>query len=609
MAQAEKALGSRIPPQPVDVMLHHGLQHQALIRPDFPAIRQESSSYTFGQLNDQANRVAHELLNRAGPGTALIGILLPHPAHQLIAAAGIWKAGMTALILDNNDPEDRLKQILDYAGVDLIVTTTESDELASGLTQDVLIIEPDGCNAMPTNCDMAYDPDLPAVIVYTSGSMGQPKGVIRTHRDILHDVRGEAEFLGITEADRMSLMMPLNFSLGLKYALTALLNGVTLFSFSALIRGIAPFSAWLENEGITILIPPLGFFRRFADTTQNDSGFPVCRFVILSGDKIYKCDVDKFRRKFDPGCNFICVYGSTETGLITRYRIDGTTPVSDPIPVGRAVGDIELRVVDAQGESKPNGRRGEIVVVGPSLPPGYWKNPSLTAQKFKELPGEEPRRMYFTGDTGTIGEDGLLYLYGRNDNQLKIRGYRVDLSEIESVLNNIRGVAHAVVLTSENSSGEKKLNAYASLSGQESLNATTLRQIAATKLPEYMLPNVVIIDEMPTNARGKVDRQELTTIEFPINEEAGHKALTETERRLVELWKSVFEINNVKPTDDIFNLGAGSLQTMVMCLRANEMFSIDVPYAQILKTPTIEEFAVFIETEIRNSEGLPPIST
>jgi acyl-coenzyme A synthetase/AMP-(fatty) acid ligase len=406
-------------------------------------------------------------------------------------------------------------------------------------------------------------------------------------------------------------MMPLNFSAGLKYALTALLNGVMQISFNTLIKGIAPFSEWLDNEGITILIPPVGFFRRFLDTIQNDAAFPACKCVILN-DKIYTRDVEKFRRVFGPDCDLIYVFGSTETGGIARYRIDDTTLISDPIPVGSPVDDIEVRIVNAQGQRRPNGRTGEVVVVGSYLPPGYWKDPSLTEQKYKNVPGdvlgEEPKRMYLTGDTGAIGEDGLLYLYGRKDNQVKIRGYRVDLSEIESVLNNIRGVAHAVVTASENSIGEKELNAYVSLSGQETLNTTMLREIFVTKLPDYMLPNIVIIDEMPTNSPGKVDRQELTTIEIPVKEETGRTSETETERRLVELWESVFEINGIKPADDILDLGVGSLQVMVMCLKANEIFSIDVPYSQILMTPTIAEFSVYIETEVKNREGIPAVS-
>ena len=434
---------------------------------------------------------------------------------------------------------------------------------------------------------------------------------MRTHGNLLHEVRRESNQLGVTATDRMSLMMPLNFSAGLKYALTALLNGVTLISFNTLIKGIAPFSEWIENEGITILIPPVGYFRRFLDTIQNHRTFPACRCVILN-DKIYARDVEKFRRVYGPGCDLIYVFGSTETGGIANYRIDDTTLISDPIPVGSPVDGIEVRIVNAQGQRRPNGRTGEIVVIGSYLPPGYWKDSSLTEQKYKDVPGdepgEEPRRMYFTGDTGSIGEDGLLYLYGRKDNQLKIRGYRVDMSEIESVLNNIRGVAHAVIMASENSNGEKELNAYVSLSGRESLNTTMLRELVAAKLPEYMLPNMIIIDEMPTNSRGKVDRQELTTIEIPVNEEIGRKPETETERRLVELWESVFEINDVKPTDDILDLGVGSLQVMVMCLKANEIFSIDVPYSQILITPTIEEFSVYIETEVSNRESIIPVS-
>ena len=161
MEQDNNSLGSRNPLQSVDAMLHHGLQHQAMVRPDAPAVKQDSVTYTFGQLNNQANRVAQDLLNRAGTGTALIGILMPNPAHQLIAAAGIWKAGMTALILDNNDPKNRLQQVLDDAGVDLILAAMDLDKQASGLNRDVMIIEPDGRSPISTNLDIGAGPESP----------------------------------------------------------------------------------------------------------------------------------------------------------------------------------------------------------------------------------------------------------------------------------------------------------------------------------------------------------------------------------------------------------------------------------------------------------------
>lgn len=488
-------------------MLPEFVRHHAQTRPDAPAIKQGATVYTYGRLDRLAGQAAHQLLERVGPPPALVGLLSTDPAVQLILAFGAWKAGMTIVMLDPREPVQRLKQVLTDAEADAVVTSRDSIHLSPALERQCILME--FGDHRPASFDPVRPtiPDGPAAIVYTSGSMGQPKGVVRTHTHLFRQAQAECQRYAMTSMDRISLMFPLNFGLGLKNALTALLDGATLCPFNPVTEGLTPFHGWLQDEEITILLPPVGFLRSFLNRAEVENPIHSCRHVCLT-DKMFKRDVDNFWRFFAGPCTLAHVYGSSETGDIARYCIERSTRVTDPIPVGYPVEGVELKILDENGIEQPAGAIGEIAVIGRDLPTGYWQDPEATARRYRDLPGPGGSRMCLTGDLGTI-TDGLLYLHGRKDDQFKVRGYRVDLSEIETALNSLQGVAGAVVKVSEDIAGEKKLTAYVNLSGGTHQTVRTLRKAVADRLPGFMVPAIVILDEIPTTTRGKVDRQAL----------------------------------------------------------------------------------------------------
>lgn len=307
-------------------MLHHGLQYRASVSPGSLALKLGTVEYSYGQLNSIANCAARELLDRIGQRDSLIAILSPDPALQLAVTFAVWKAGMTALILDPNEPQKRLKQIIDDSGANLLVTDKALSGSASRLSGDPMIFELSRSDPDADDVDVARDPQHAAVLVYTSGSTGRPKGVIRTHGNFLVEVRHDTAFSGIDDTDRVSLMLPLNFGFGLKCSLRALLSGSALCSYDPLTEGLVPFADWLCKDEITVLIPPVSYFRTFLGTVTSGVEPRACKCVILSGESFYKADVDNFRRVFGSSCKLVRSYGSTETGTVACFDIARQRP-------------------------------------------------------------------------------------------------------------------------------------------------------------------------------------------------------------------------------------------------------------------------------------------
>jgi acyl-coenzyme A synthetase/AMP-(fatty) acid ligase len=598
--------GSAQPPDMTGIgdheLLHHRLEELAQIRPDSIALTRNATHYTFAEFDGLANHVARLLIGGTTSREAPIAVWSREPALQLILTFGIWKAGFAALVLDVRDKEPRLRWILDHAGVDAVVADTASAQEASLAGSATPVFRIDIRDTATTAPERELAPDAPALIIYTSGSEGQPKGVIRTHRGMLDVCRKTATRLEGDSTDRVAQLNPLNFSSGMKQALTAVLSGSRLCFYDVLSQGLGPLYDWFRREGITIIPSPIAFFRRVLQHAPDSDSLASCRCVVLGGERLFKRDVETFRRVFPDGCVLIYTYGSTECGGIAVHVIRDDTRVTDPVPVGAPEDGKEIRILSHGFRELRLKEVGLIAVLGSELPPGYWKDPQATEQRYRPSPDGDGRRMCITGDVGRIDEDGLLYLYRRSDKQLKVDGYRIDLSEIETALNSDENVAHAVVMTTEDEAGQSKVIAYVTLSSdsddQQALTRE-LRRATATKLPAYMMPDqFIVLDVIPTTLRGKIDRQALSALPLSPERAGKEQALTATEQKVTEVWKRVFQREEVSLDDDILDLGVKSLPGMEMCLVLGKMFSIDVPYTQLTLSPTARQLAAFIESQL-----------
>jgi non-ribosomal peptide synthetase component F len=376
-----------------------------------------------------------------------------------------------------------------------------------------------------SNPRLALSPDAYTYIVYTSGSTGQPKGVVENQRNVLHFTRTNTNLWRFGPDDRISLLVPYWFSAAATATFGALLNGATLLPANAKQLGLLGLADWLEREEVTIFHTSTSLFRHFARALPAGRVINSVRMVYQGSEALFQGDVELYRQHFGDHCVMANQLGASEMKIFSCLPIDKRTQLVDRVvPVGYALPDVEVLLLDDHGQSVPPGTVGEIVVRSRFIAPGYWRRPELTARTFRADPTSADRRLYFTGDLGWLAGDGCLHHVGRRDFQVKIRGYRVELGEVTAALLELPALADATVVarapdsagardddqpgarTGDGGEAGQRLVAYVVPAADRSPTTSELRSALAARLPDYMLPAVfVTLGALPRNPNGKVD--------------------------------------------------------------------------------------------------------
>jgi non-ribosomal peptide synthetase component F len=340
---------------------------------------------SFGELDAAANRIAGEVLERLGGGAGTVALLMRHDAPQIAAALGGMRAGGTVVALNPRDPPARLEQIRADVEPGLVLCDQHHRELAlrAGFSSAELGLVPERPEPGPHRApDVTIDPDRVAVLVYTSGSTGGPKGVMQTHRNLLHNVLRQTNGLGVHADDRIILLASLSGAQGVATTWIGLLNGATVCPFPTMERGVTGLTAWLADNGITVLIASASVFRGFARTLGGRC-LPTIRLLRLASEPATRGDFEAYRRHFEPTCVLASTYSSSETGNITQLLLGADSdPPGDRLPVGRPAEGMEIRLLDEQDAAVAPGGTGEVVVRSEYLSPGYWRDDALTAERF-----------------------------------------------------------------------------------------------------------------------------------------------------------------------------------------------------------------------------------
>ena len=485
-------------------------------QPDAQAFAGTASPRTYAELDASANRHAHALLDRRGPGPGRIALLLPDDAPVIEATLGVLKAGKTAVGLNPSDPPARLEQILDDARPELVLADAHRAELAAAAgTQpsDVLTIAEDYDDSPCGPPDVEVDPGGIAFVLYTSGSAGRPKGVIHTHRSLQHNLWRLAGALDLGPGDRMATFVSASGYGGAAILWCALLSGATACQFLIAERGMAGLGAWLAEQQITAVSTLSSVFRHVLRSLEGRT-VPSLRTVMLGGEPVMPTDFEACRRAFGPQCAFSSAYGSTEAGPVAVHWVTGDVDLdAGPLPAGRVLEGVELLLLDDDGRKVAPGATGEIVVRNKYLTPGYWADEALTAARFS---ADRSNRLFRTGDLGRWSPDGVLTMVGRTDLQVKVRGNRIALTDVEGAVAALPEVTGAVVCAIPTSRGDNRLAAYLTTRPGASLTAASLREALRARLPERELPTTfVFVDNFPMTPRGKVDRDQLARIAPP----------------------------------------------------------------------------------------------
>ena len=452
----------------------------------------------------------------------------------------------------------------------------------------------DAIDARLSDADLGLPipPDSAASITYTSGSTGQPKGVIHSHRSTLHR-RMAARRFRIGTDDRVAAVGSAgtdNFR--------ALLNGASSFPWNVKEEGFANLASWLREERITVYHSVPSVFRDFVATLTSADRFPDLRLIILRGETLYRRDVELYKTHLPAHCLLVNELGSTETRTIAQFVIDRDTEVTDSIvPVGHVLQDKTVLILDEDGREAEGGQVGEIAVRSRYLSPGYWRQPDLTRAKFLLDPSGGDERTYLTGDLGRVLGDGRLVHLGRKDSQVKIRAQRIELAEIDAALRHLPGVREAVVVAREDRPGDKRLVAYVVAAEPPGPTVTALRRALADTLPDHMIPPAfVTVNRLPLTPSGKVDRLRLPApgrtrprLDAPLV-----ASRTPLEQALADIWRDALGLDAVGIRDSFLDLGGDSLLATQIVSRVRATLQVDLPLRALFESPTVEDMALVI---------------
>jgi acyl-coenzyme A synthetase/AMP-(fatty) acid ligase/acyl carrier protein len=354
-------------------------------------------------------------------------------------------------------------------------------------------------------------------------------------------------------------------------------------------------ASWLMTEEISICIFAASLFRNFSRTLNGTEKFPQVRLVKLGSEPVGRADAELYKRHFSPGCILVNWLACTEAGNIAHSFIDKKTEITeDVVPVGYAVEDKEVLLLDDNGKQVGFNQIGEIAVKSRYLSPGYWRRPDLTQAKFLPDPKGGDERIYLTGDLGRMHPDGCLEYMGRKDFQVKVRGYRIEAAEIEKALLQLPAIREAVVVAAEDKSGDRRLIAYLVLNSYPAASVSELRSFLKNSLPTYMVPSAfVFLDALPLAPNGKVDRRALPDPGQSRPELDMSLVLPRTpvEQELAKIWAGVLDKECVGIHDNFFDLGGDSLLAVKIISRVRDLWNVDLPLKMLFEKPTIAELA------------------
>ena len=569
---------------------------QATATPARLALIEGETTLTYAALEARANRLARHL---AGHGTGrerLVAVLLPRSADLVVAALAALKAGAAYAPIDPSAPAERVAAMLEDAQPSVVVTRRG---LAARLPRGrwhVVALDADATaleRYAPTPVAHRPAPDDLAYVIYTSGSTGRPKGVEVTHANLLNLVRWHHAAFRVTAADRAPLMASPGFDASVWETWPYLTAGASLHVPEDIVRMDAEaLRDWLVAQDVTLAFVATPLAERMLALPW-PSGIRLR--ALLTG-------ADTLHHRPTPGLPFALVnnYGPTECTVVATSCVVEPDPHADGLPsIGGPITGATIHVLDERGRPVADGAEGELYVGGAGVARGYRNRPDLSAERF--VAGPDGARLYRTGDRVRRLADGRLAFLGRADDQVKVRGYRVELDEIVAVLDTHPGVEASTVVARPAGDGDVRLVAYLVASPDAKLTPSALLATLRTRLPDYMLPSVFIpIDALPLMASGKVDRSRLPAPETaePLRDPEFEAPRSPIEKRLAELVVALLGVARVGVGDNFFLLGGHSLLGTQLIARLRDAFGVDLPLRTVFDHPTVAGLAAEVERAI-----------
>jgi non-ribosomal peptide synthetase-like protein len=592
-------------------LLHRLFEHAAQKYADRAAIVQGTRLLTYQEVNSKANRLAKKLIRQGIQPGDFVGLLLHRTPEVYIAMLGILKCGAAYVPLDSDFPEERIRFILEDASVKCLISNTAFQHSYQSFSGTILNTDRELSTVFTGSFDepdlnVTVDNQLPAYSIYTSGTTGRPKGVVVSHAAVSNLVKAERSIFNLAPDDRVVQGFSNAFDASIEEIWLAFLSGAALYPAGKdVMCSGSELGAFIEREKITVLstIPTM--------LSMMTPPLPSLKLLIMGGEA---CAHELLAQWHRDGLRMVNTYGPTETTVIATYT---DFNLHEKLTIGKPVPNYAAFVTNPAMKPVPVGVPGELCIAGKGLAEGYLNKDELTREKFVEAPfihhPSFSRRLYRTGDMVRFNEAGQLEFLGRIDSQVKLRGYRIELSEIESQVMQFNGVKRAAVLVRQDDLNERLVVYVVLKNKSDGLDEVRCRSFLKTRLAAYMVPSVfVVMDDFPTLASGKVDKKQLPLpeqISQPVTRQIVNPR-NHTEQKIHAVWEKHFHPLAVSVTDDFFlDLGGHSLlaaKTVSELRKQREFQNLSV--TDVYKNPTIEKLAGVKFQSRLNENGKPKAS-
>ncbi len=580
---------------PQEACIHKLFEAQVENTPDAIAVLFENQKFSYQELNNRANQLAHYLQNLGVKPETLVGICMERSVEMVVGILAIMKAGGAYLPLDPSLPTERLAFMLEDAQLPLLLVQPHLHELPPHQAK-LITIDTEGAEFTgysQANPVSSVQLEHIAYVIYTSGSTGKPKGVINTHKGLCNRLLWMQDTYQLTASDRILQKTPFSFDVSIWEFFWPLFTGATLVLAKP---GGHQDASYLIQLIAQQQITTLHFVPSMLQVFLESSGLENChsiKRVICSGEALPFELQERFFERLQAELHNL--YGPTEAAIDVTSWCCQANNNQRIVPIGRPIANTQIYILDRQLQPVPIGIPGELYIGGAGLARGYWNRAELTNEKFISSPFESEKRLYKTGDLARYRADGTIEFLGRIDHQVKLRGFRIELGEIEAVIAQHLTVRETVVIANEN-----RLIAYVVSEQKASVSVNEIRHFLNKKLPEYMLPSAfVFLEALPLTTNGKVDRCALPAPEnlrpeLATNYQAPH---SEVEKTIAKVWKQVLQLEKVGIDDNFFDLGGNSLLVVQVNNKLREILNRDLSVVEIFQNPTVKSLAQHLSQE------------
>ncbi|WP_335974930.1 non-ribosomal peptide synthetase [Streptomyces sp. CA2R106] len=582
---------------------HRLFAEQAARTPGALAVRDGDRSCTYAELDRLANRIANCLLAGGLTAENVVAVNLRRSVEWVAAIIGVMRAGGAYLPVDPQWPADRLRVVLKQAEARVVLVDEESESLTTVVTESlgdaarVLTIGTAAAEPAESDPGIAVAADQLAYIYFTSGSTGDPKGAMCEHAGMVNHLLAKLEDLEIGSGDMLVQSAPATFDISLWQAIAPLLVGAATTVVSAeTVRDIDDFIATAERVGATVIqvVPSyLEMLTARLSEIEPARRLPAVRHVVVTGEALKKGIVERWFEFCDiPLTN---AYGATEASDDTTHHVMRRPPASASVPVGKPVRNVQVLIVDENLQVVPMGAPGEIAFAGVCVGRGYANDDRRTRAAFVESRTEPGLRLYRTGDYGRWRQDGVLDFLGRRDEQIKIRGVRVELGEIENAMLRIEGVRDAAVVVRRGADADTGLVGY--YTAASPIETELIRESLAEALPAYMIPpHIQRLPSMPLTDNSKIDKKALANElgHSPVARSEAVPPRTQTEQMLAGLWEELLGLpaSSVGRNDDFFARGGSSLSAIRLVVKLGKQVSL----LDVARTPVLSDLAATVDS-------------